>query len=81
MIHIETAAPMTDRWHRQEVHANLGPALDRADVLTREVAPTQVRLTVDAATLHALLVTGEAYETAGGEIIDRDQRWTLTTAE
>lgn len=78
MIHVETAAPASDRWHRQSSHDTPPDALDDAD--ERSARDVSVRVVADAATLDALLTSGVVYETAHGEMIDRDQRWAIGRA-
>lgn len=65
MIHVETSAPDGDRWHPHSTHRTLRAAAESA----ARTAAARVRVRPDPATLEALLASGEAYETAYGEVI------------
>lgn len=64
MIYVEISAPQPARWHRQSSHHTLGAA---AKAMRATVAAC-VRVTADADTLAALVLSGEVYRTAAGEL-------------
>ncbi len=75
MIRTETAPAIdgcTARWGRPTTHRTLSAAIKAA---ARRAVPGSViaRVVVDRPTLAALLASGEVYETASGEIVDRAQ--------
>ena len=65
MIRVETSAPQPARWHRQSTHRTL-------DAAAKAAARTEAacaRIVVDASTLAALVLSGEVYRSAGGELV------------
>lgn len=65
MIYVETSAPQPARWHRQSTHRTLGAAAKAAARTEAACA----RIIVDARTLADLVLSGEVYRNAGGELI------------
>lgn len=81
-IRTETAAAAATptRWGQSTTHRSLDAAIKAA---ARRAVPGSVlaRVVVDAQTLEALLASGEVYETARGEILDRAGRMAIDRAE
>lgn len=75
MIRVETGA----RHIRHTSHSTLDAAIAAAYEAQRD--GTSVRITADSETIARMIASGEAYETAHGEIIDSAQRWAIEAAE